>query len=377
MNAAALTRRLRDKALALGFSSVGVAPAQASPHADFLLRWLADGHHGEMGYMARGPAHRADPRSVLPSARSVLCVSLDYFPWDEGRQDAGSGGMLDQVSVYARNDDYHDVMAPMLRELLEFVHRESGLPVDGRAYVDTGPLLERELAAAAGLGWVGKNTQLLDRRGSWFFLGEILLEAELVADSPVPDRCGSCTACIDACPTDALSDGYLLDSRRCISYLNIELRGAIPREWRAPMGEHLFGCDICQDVCPWNRKAQPSAGPQFQPRSELESFTLAEVLRCSSEEFSTRFRGSPMKRAKRRGLARNAAVVLGNRGDGAAVEPLARALREDPETVVRSHAAWALGRLGGTKAREALERARRADPDAEVQGEADAGLAAR
>ncbi len=374
MNAAALTRRIREQALTLGFTSVGVAPAQASPNEDFLMRWLAEGHHGEMGYMARGPARRADPRAVLPSARSVLCVSLDYYPWSTRREDADPAGMLDHVSVYARNDDYHEVMAPMLRKLLEFVHAESGKAVDGRAYVDTGPLLERELAAAAGLGWVGKNTQLLDRRGSWFFLGEILLEAELVPDSPVPDRCGSCTACIDACPTDALADGYLLDSRRCISYLNIELRGAIPGEWRAPMGEHLFGCDICQDVCPWNRKARPLARPEFEPRPALESVTLAQLLGLSAEEFSSRFRGSPMTRARRRGMARNAAVVLGNQGDRAAVTPLARALRQDPEPLVRSHAAWALGRLGGAEARGELERACRADPDPEVQREAAAAL---
>jgi epoxyqueuosine reductase len=372
MNSAALTRRIRDKALALGFSSVGVAPAQESPNAGFLQQWLADGHHGEMGYMARGPARRADPRVVLPSVRSVLCLSLDYYPWRA--QQEKSGGMLEHVSAYACNDDYHEVMAPMLRTLLEFVHAESGKPVDGRAYVDTGPLLERELGAAAGLGWVGKNTQLLARRGSWFFLGEILLEAELVPDSPVPDRCGSCTACIDACPTDALADGYLLDSRRCISYLNIELRGAIPEPWRAPLGEHLFGCDICQDVCPWNRKAQPAARPEFEPRQALQSVTLAELLGLSAEDFSSRFRASPMKRAKRRGMARNAAVVLGNSGDRTAVAPLAQALRDDPEPLVRSHAAWALGRLGGTRAGEELERAHREDPDAGVKQEADAAL---
>jgi len=191
-----------------------------------------------------------------------------------------------------------------------------------------------------------------------------------VPDSPVPDRCGSCTACIDACPTDALADGYLLDSRRCLSYLNIELRGSVPVQWRAPMGEHLFGCDICQDVCPWNRKAQPASSPEFEPRPALASVTLAQLLRLSPEEFSSRFRGSPMKRARRRGMARNAAVVLGNRGDRAAVTPLEQALREDPEPTVRFHAAWALSRLGGVRAREALERACRADPDPDVQREA-------
>jgi epoxyqueuosine reductase len=281
--------------------------------------------------------------------------------------------MLDHVSVYARNDDYHDVMGPMLRELLEFVGRESGAAVDGRAYVDTGPLLERELAAAAGLGWVGKNTQLLDRRGFWFFLGEILLEQELIPDSPTTDHCGSCTACIDACPTDALETGYVLDSRRCISYLNIELKGAVPRHQRAQLGAHLFGCDICQDVCPWNRKAPAASRAPFEPRAELESMTLASLLGLSDEEFARRFRGSPMKRARRRGMARNAAVLLGNAGDREAVAPLARALEDDPEPLVRTHAAWALGRLGGQAARASLERAC-GDEAEEVRSEAEQSL---
>jgi epoxyqueuosine reductase len=376
MNAAALTRLVREQALSLGFTGVGVAPVGRSVHADFFEEWLARGRHGEMAYMARDPSRRTDPRQVLPSARSILCVSLDYHPWsgeppvDPGKERA----LLDHVSVYARNQDYHDIMGPRLRRLLEFARNESGGEVDGRAYVDTGPLLERELAAAAGLGWVGKNTQLLSRRGSWFFLGEILLEAELIPDSPVTDHCGSCTACIDACPTDALAPGYLLDSRRCISYLNIELRGAIPQEQRAELGQHLFGCDICQDVCPWNRKAPPAPNADFAPRDALRSMSLADLLRMPAEEFSRAFHGSPMRRARRRGLARNAAVLLGNQEDRDAVAPLARAVREDAEPLVRGHAAWALGRLGGRAARMELERVHTGDPDSEVRREASRAL---
>ncbi len=372
MNAATLTRQVRDRALSLGFTRVGVAPAVRSTHAGFLERWLADGRHGEMAYLAREPSRRADPTEVLPGARSILCVTLDYYPWPH---DAGvREGLLSNVSVYAQNDDYHDIMVPRLRELLEFVRVASGGSVDGRAYVDTGPVLEREVAAAAGLGWVGKNTMLLDRRGSWFFIGEILLDVELVPDTPVADQCGSCTACIDACPTDALLPGYILDSRRCISYLNIELRSSIPVEQRADLGEHLFGCDICQDVCPYNSRAPQAESLEFSPRRSLKELSLADLLGMNQDDYSRLFRGSPMKRSRRRGLARNAAVVLGNRGDREAVPALASALAEHEEPMVRSHAAWALGKLGGPGARQALELARTGDPDQDVQRESQAAL---
>jgi len=373
MNVAAVTRRIKEQALGLGFDSVGMAPVGASSHRDFLMRWLLDGNHGEMSYLAREPERRADSRRILPEARSAVCVTLAYFPSAAGFQE-GEAGLVPHISTYARNRDYHDVMGPKLRRLLELVRDETGASVDGRAYVDTGPVLERELAAAAGLGWVGRNTQLLHRGGSWFFLGELFLDIELAYDAPVADMCGSCTACIDACPTGALADGYLLDSRRCISYLNIELKGAIPPERRADLGEHLFGCDICQDVCPWNRKVRTVERPDFAPRAELRTHSLADLLGMDAETFARVFRSSPLKRAKRRGLARNAAVVLGNLGDREATEVLGRALRSDPEALVRAHAAWGLGRLGGAPARRELDRARGADPDPDVRGEAEAAL---
>ena len=376
MNAHALTRRVKQRARDLGFTSVGIAPIGAARHGGFLLRWLEGGNHGEMAYLSRDPERRIDPGKVLPGARSAVCVTLDYYPLEGDAAEEGRG-IVGHVSTYARGLDYHDVMGPRLRQLLEFLRSEAGAAVDGRAYVDSGPVLERDLAVAAGLGWVGRNTQLLDRRGSWFFLGELLVDVELVPDAPVADLCGTCTACIDACPTDALRGGYLLDARRCISYLNIELRGAIPPERRSDVGEHLFGCDICQDVCPWNRRASHAERPEFAPRESLRTLSLAELLRLDPETYARRFRGSPMKRARRRGLARNAAVVLGNRGDRDAVPALALALADEPEAVVRSHAAWALGRLGGAPARQALEAARRVDPEPTVGREAEEALGGR
>jgi len=372
MNAAEASRRVRERALDLGFTTVGIAAVGPSPRRDFLRSWIGEGRHGEMAYMARDPERRSDPRRVLPGARSAVCVTLDYLPIAA----AGSAGpgLTAHVSTYARGRDYHDVMGPPLRDLLEFLRAETGGSVDGRAYVDTGPILERELAAAAGLGWVGKNTQLLHERGSWFFLGEILVDVELVPDPPVADRCGSCTACLDACPTGALLEGYLLDARRCISYLNIELKGAIPPSQRADLGEHLYGCDICQEVCPWNRRAVPAGRPEFTPRAELRSLTLAELLALDPQAYARSFRGSPMKRARRRGLLRNAAVVLANQGSRDAAAALRRSLRVEPEPLVRSHAAWGLGRLGGQAARAELERSRREDPDEAVREEAEAAL---
>ncbi|MGD8375117.1 MAG: tRNA epoxyqueuosine(34) reductase QueG [Acidobacteriota bacterium] len=373
MNVHALTRRVKERALALGFTAVGIAPVGRSPREAFYRAWLAGGNHGEMAYLARQPGHRTDPRRVLPGATSAVCVTLDYHPVIAGRRAEGEG-IVPLVSTYARNLDYHEVMGPRLRSLLEFLRDEAGAAVDGRAYVDTGPVLERDLGAAAGLGWVGRNTQLLDRRGSWFFLGEILVDVELVPDSPVEDRCGTCTACIDACPTGALRGDYVLDARRCISYLNIELRGPIPREHRTAIRDELFGCDICQDVCPWNQRALPAVRPEFAPRESLRGFRLEDLLGLDAEGFARAFRRSPLKRPKRRGLLRTAAVILGNRGDREAVTALARSLDADPEPQVRSHAAWALGRLGGTPARTALDHARRGDADPAVREEAGQAL---
>jgi epoxyqueuosine reductase len=251
------------------------------------------------------------------------------------------------ISRYAWGDDYHDVMKAMLDRLVERLAAEAG-PFTSRAYVDTGPIVERAYAAAAGIGAWGKNTCLLHpEHGSWFFLGEVVLDLELPADAPRTDMCGSCTACLDACPTGALPKPFTLDATRCISYLTIEVKGAIPEERREGVGRHVFGCDICQDVCPWNRKRRRRGEPAFEPRAGLEAPDLSHLASLDEEAFRERFRRSPVKRAKRRGLLRNVAVALGNSGDPSR-RPLLRALAEDEDAVVREHASWALARLAGS-----------------------------
>jgi epoxyqueuosine reductase len=296
---------------------------------------------------------------------------MQYF-----QESAPKNGPLEgRVSRYARGEDYHGLIEERLGRLLAFVREEAGQEVRGRACVDTGPVLERELARRAGLGWWGKNTCLIaGKAGSYFFLGELLLDLELEYDQPAADHCGTCTRCLDACPTRAFPEPYVLDARRCISYLNIELKGAIPGDLRAGMGDWIFGCDVCQEVCPWNRRAAPAAEPAFRARPGMENPALPELLALSQEEFAARFRRSPLRRAKRRGLLRNAAVALGNAGDRRAVPALVRALA-DEEPLVRAHAAWALGRLGGEEARAALVRALETEQDAAVRRELEEALA--
>jgi len=285
------------------------------------------------------------------------------------------------VARYARGDDYHDVMWDRLNALLRWISEQRGGAVNGKAYVDTGPLLERDLARRAGLGWFGKNTTLIDPRGgSFFFLGALLLDLELAADAPfATDHCGTCRRCLDACPTNALVDAHVLDATKCISYLTIELKGDIPDAMRPLIGELLYGCDICQEVCPFNRKfARELSEPAFAMRPALagkDSRTLAlELLGMSQSEFSAAFKGSPMKRAKRRGLRRNAAVVLGNVGEIGDVPPLVAALSDD-EPLVRGHAAWALGAIASPEALEALRARRSVEPEASVQSEIASALA--
>jgi epoxyqueuosine reductase len=253
--------------------------------------------------------------------------------------------------------------------LVAFIRDIEGPAVQVRWYVDTGPILEREVAWRAGLGWPGKNTNLINRQlGSWLFLGVILLNRELACDEPATAHCGTCTRCLDACPTGALVAPGLLDSRRCISYLTIELRGAIPRDLRPLMGTHIFGCDICQAVCPWNRKAPVASEPAFQPRAGFTAPELIPLLSLSEGEFRTQFRESPIRRAKRRGFLRNVAVALGNLRDPRAIPALAMALH-DAESLVRAHVAWALGRIGGLKAQEVLRAGLASEGDAEVRQE--------
>jgi epoxyqueuosine reductase len=331
---------VKAQAYGLGFDLAGIArlgPAETAPAFE---EWLEAGYAGEMHYLPRGAEKRRDTRLPVPGAASAVVVGMSYG----GREPAGP------VARYARGGDYHDLMVERLRALQRWLGETLSREVRGRAYVDTGPVLERDLARRAGLGWFGKNANLINPEiGSFFFIGALLVELELEPDAPFEaDRCGSCRRCLDACPTDAFVAPRTLDATRCVSYLTIELKGAISEALRAGVGDRIYGCDVCQDVCPYNHKfARELSEPSFAPRAVVvgrDARTLArELLEMSQEEFSGAFKGSPMKRAKLRGLKRNAAVVLGNVGTADDVDVLTRALDDDPQ--VREHAAWALARL--------------------------------
>ncbi|HEX6289916.1 MAG TPA: tRNA epoxyqueuosine(34) reductase QueG [Herpetosiphonaceae bacterium] len=372
---AQLTAALKAEGQRLGFDLLGIAPAVPPPHAAALDDWLSAGYAGEMHYLARNAARRSDPREAVPGARSIVVCGVHYRaaePDPSLWNDPGRG----QISRYAWGDDYHDLLLPRLRELQAWLEQRVGRAAIGRSYVDTGPVLERPVGVMAGLGFQGKNTLLIHpRQGSWFFLGEILVDVELAYDEPQPvGGCGGCTRCLQACPTQAFVGPHVLDARRCISYLTIELKGPIPRELRPLIGNHIYGCDVCQEVCPWNaRWGEYTKQPEFAPRPELVAPALLDLIGMSDEEFRERFKGSPIKRTKRRGLLRNVAVALGNWGDPQAVPALIGALR-DHEPLVRGHAAWALGRIGGAAALDALVERRAAEDDAWVCEEIDLAL---
>ena len=301
-----LELRIKRRAAELGFDPVGITRLGPVASYDAFARWLARGFAGEMAYLPRGAEKRRDTTLPFPGARSAVVVALDYG----GRQPPGT------VARYARGADYHDVVVARLRDLHRWLEGEIGTAVPGKAYVDTGPILERDLAQRAGLGWIGKNTMLINpERGSFFFLGALLLDLELETDPPFEsDRCGSCTRCLDACPTDAFVAPRVMDATRCVSYLTIEHRSAIAAELQPLMGELLYGCDICQDVCPWNQKfAREASDPDLAPSAENVAPEPEELIALTDEGFRSRFKGSPMKRAKRAGLARNAAIALENR----------------------------------------------------------------
>ncbi|MFQ5962499.1 MAG: tRNA epoxyqueuosine(34) reductase QueG, partial [Candidatus Methylomirabilales bacterium] len=364
-----LSRRVKDLAREVGFDLVGISAVVPPPHGESFSDWLRRGFAGEMAYIERGATKRLHPGDFLPWAKSIVSVALNYYA-PLHREDGPEDGLRGWISRYAWGDDYHEIMEARLEELLTRIRAECGESVEGRAYVDTGPVLEREFSALAGIGWIGKNTTLIHpRRGSWFFLGELFLGLELESDRSIRDRCGACDLCIQACPTGALVGPYLLDSRRCISYLTIELKGSMPREMRPLIGDHIFGCDICQDVCPYNKKARPTSEDGFWPREDQYVPDLIPLLTLTEDGFRRRFKGSPIRRAKRRGLLRNVAVALGNLRREEAVPALTRILLEDPEPMVRAHAAWALGQIGGVAAGEGLTRALAEERDAEVREE--------
>jgi epoxyqueuosine reductase len=347
-----LEDRLKARARALGFELVGIAAATAADSFEHLRDWLARGFAGDMEYMQHYEEARRHPSAVLPDVKSVVMVGMNYKPAEEQKRRRGEEEKRGQVARYARGDDYHDVLRARLNELLAWV-REEVPGCAGRGVVDTAPLLERDFARRAGLGWFGKNTMLLNKRlGSYFFLGALLLDLPLAPDTPHESaHCGTCTACLDACPTHAFVGPGVLDARLCISYLTIELKGAVPETLREPVGNWLFGCDVCQEVCPWNRKAPAGQEPALQARHELETLDPAELLGLSNEAFRHRFRGTALTRPKRRGLLRNAALVLGNCGSAPDLPVLRNALT-DTEPVIREAAAWAIEQIVERTARK-------------------------
>ena len=349
-----LTDAVKARATELGFDLVGVTGAEPSAFAEEYRDWVAQGYAGEMEYLTRNLHRRLDPRELLPDARSIIVVGMNYYA--DAEEGPGTPPLDPDRAIfarYARGDDYHDVMTARLRELLGFLQAQAGPGAEGRVYVDAGPILEREVARRAGIGWFGKNTMLINtRRGSYFFLGEIVTNVALEFDAPAVGGCGTCTRCLDACPTGAILEPYKVDSRRCLSYLTIELKGAIPPEFQPALsasGNRIYGCDICQEVCPINRTRSaaryptlfPTEEPAFQPWDVTVNSSVTDLLYLTEEEFREKFKGSPVKRAKRRGLLRNAAAALCMRDDDEAIAALEHALN-DPEPPVREQAARSL-----------------------------------
>jgi epoxyqueuosine reductase len=339
-----------ERAHELGFSAVGFVAVGEVSHREHLRQWLNDGMHGEMRWMENHSSLREDTRLLEPGMRTVIALAAPYF--------SGPPGEDPLVARYAQGDDYHDVLRRQMRQLGAFVEAESGATVATRPAVDSAPVLERNIAVDAGIGWLGKSAMVLRQgHGSFFFLAELFVDLEIdPTDKQHPDRCGRCTRCIDLCPTGAIVAPFRVDARRCISYLTIELRGAIPRALRRPIGARLFGCDVCQSVCPWNHNPAAEVLREFSPRPEVATIDARRILAMSQAEFSAVFAGSALKRTRREGLARNASVVLGNSRDTEHVDVLAAAMASDPSPLVRGHAAWALGEIAGRTARVALER---------------------
>ena len=367
---AQLTSALKAEAARLGFALAGACPAVTPKGIHRFHEWLAAGYAGEMEYLARRQQAYEHPRHVLDGARSLLLVAMNYRTVEPRPAAPGFG----RVSRYAWGEDYHDLIHERLRRLADFLRSQSpGAAV--RGVVDTAPLLEREFAQLAGLGWIGKNTLLLNKHlGSWFFLAALATDLELQYDEPhAADHCGTCRACLDACPTGAFVAPYVLDSRRCISYLTIELRSYPPEELRSGIGDWLLGCDVCQEVCPWNHRAPASDEPAFQPAPDENPLELVALFELDDEAFRRRFRHTPLWRPKRRGILRNAAIVLGNQRFAGGLAALARGLN-DTEPVVRGACAWALRRFDAAEAQAALRERWHLETDADVRREIQAAF---
>ncbi len=360
--------RLRETAAALGFDAVGIARLVSNPvQAERLRAFLAEGRHGDMDWMETTAERRADPLVLWPAAKSAVVVAMSYAPGQDpmailSQRDRGA------ISVYAHGKDYHDIIKPKLKQLARAVAEETG--GDVKVFVDTAPVMEKPLAALAGLGWQGKHTNLVSRtHGSWLFLGVLLTSAELRQDAAESDHCGSCRRCLDVCPTAAFPGPYQLDARRCLAYLTIEHKGQIAREFRAPMGNRIYGCDDCLAVCPWNKFAAEAREMRFAAREETDNPQLAELLSLDDTQFRTRFAGTPIKRTGRSRFVRNVLVAAGNSTD-VTLLPKVRALLDDASPLVRGMAVWALARLaGGDDVRQERDRRLPQEADPEVHAE--------
>lgn len=376
-----LKQSILTEAHRLGFFLAGVTTPDPPPHFPTFENWLAQGRHAAMGWLAseNSRARRANPKQILPECKSIIVLGVPYKrphpnPFATGPfgapnfgggadgldspvpQRGGRPGVRGHIASYALGEDYHLVIPPRLQSLVEFIETQAGHPVRNCCYTDTGPLLERDLAQRAGLGWIGKNTCLIHpRAGSYFLLAEVLLDLELESNASfLTDQCGSCTRCIEACPTNCILPDRTLDARHCISYLTIENKGGIPVELRPLVGDWIFGCDLCQQVCPWNRFTAPAGDPSLQPGAGAVPTDLVATLTLSPQSFNRQFKRSPIQRAKRRGLLRNAAVALGNTGDATALPALARA-GEDSEPLVREHAKWAIQQIRNRESKTSEE----------------------
>jgi len=364
INSSCLSSGIRNEALRLGFSKLGIVHAGPLPQGDRLDKWLRRGLHGEMRYLERQALKRRDPGSVLKEVRSLILLACNYFA---GQRPVATP-LKGKISRYALGDDYHFTIKRRLDRLLEYI--KSQVPsATGVCYVDTGPVMEKAWGAQTSLGWMGKHTNLISRiHGSWFFIAVILLNIDLEPDTREKDYCGTCRRCLDACPTGAIVAPYVLDARLCVSYLTIEFRGSIPKSLRSLIGNRIFGCDDCQDICPWNRFATKTSDRHFFPREENLMPDLMALARLTPAQFRDRFRDSPILRATRDGFVRNVVVALGNSGNRKSLPVLAETLI-DNSPLVRAHAAWALGRLASPPAFKCLDSARKTENDATVREE--------
>lgn len=376
MDTQRLTLAIKRKAKELGFTLVGVTSPEPPAHLDVYAGWLQAGRHGDMGYLAteRAVQRRADPKRILPECKSILVLGIPYGNPASATKPS-DGKAYGHIAAYAWGQDYHEVLKPRLASLVAYIEELVGKAVPNRWYTDTGPILEREVAQRAGLGWIGKNTLLINpQSGSYFLLAEILLGIDLEFDAPITsDHCGTCTRCIEACPTSCIMPDRTLDAARCISYLTIESKGEIPGGLRHQMSDWIFGCDVCQTVCPWNEHFAESEGDGAFG-GEHQWVELENEMELSTADFNQKFKDSPIQRSKRRGYLRNVAVALGNSQKEAAVPALAQALRNETEPLVRGHAAWALAQIGGQAAEGALQKAAETELDTWVRWEIETGL---